>query len=181
MATSSMESSGSAVVRCCTALPARRRAGKRAVAPACPLDDLIADRNDDPAEAADAGHARERSFGAHEGENKNADKNHDEEKARSAPRMEARLHARVLHRERKPRFVAENGFMLRAVIHPHALHIRDHRAELEISEKDRKAENTLGKTAPYAERHEPVQKTREKRRQQGEKPTESAMPSTTAV
>ena len=113
-------------------------------------------------------HARAFS-GAHEGENKNADKNHDEEKARSAPRMEARLHARVLHRERKSCFVAENGFMLRAVIHPHALHIRDHRAELEISEKDRKAENTLGKTAPYAERHEPVQKTREKRRQQGEK------------
>ena len=43
-----------------------------------PLDDLVADRNNDRQKQQMQPHARERSLGAHEGENEDADKNYDE-------------------------------------------------------------------------------------------------------
>ena len=55
--------------------------------------------------------------------------------------MEARLLARVFHRERETGLITENGLVFRAVIHPHALHVRNLCAELEIPEKDREPKN----------------------------------------
>jgi len=108
-------------------------------------DRLVGDSRDD-GQQHDAAHDAQPEIGpAEEGEDENGDEHDDQEERRAAARMEALELLCILRRQWKPCLEAEDRLVLCAVVLEDALNVLHARNAPDVGEKDKEAQEALGK------------------------------------